>query len=352
MSNYRLTAAVLMTVLIGGGLFLYDHPKPVKVERPKNSEPLDLTRGFGFIDLDEIYTHLPNGAELKELRGREIRLRLELNEVMRPVAPPKLPEIDTTPFTESAREKNMQNIIGQMSELRARKKRLAEEYRKQTEPEYIQRRDAVTQVYLNEAFNITLKIQNADILRLKPEEVRELEAQLDKLVADRNASQGELLHDWLAEIENYVNSQTAADAARIRRESDEHYQKYSVEAEQKIREVQERNRALMDAAMKEVAARQIRRREILADLTETSDARAKLEKKIFDEIVDEVGKLGAVYRLKAVFVKRAPNYAEEKFFYNVDVNFRLESKKSPGAMIFAGEDTRDLTRELLKAMRL
>ena len=351
MSNYRLTAAVLMTVLIGGGLFLYDHPKPVKVERPKNSEPLDLTRGFGFIDLDEIYTHLPNGEELKELRGREIRLRLELNEVMRPVDTPQLPEIDTTPFSESAREKNMQNIIGQMAELRARKKRLAEEYRKKTEPEYIQRRDAITQVYLNEAFNITLKINNADILRLKPEEVHELEAQLDKLVADRNDSQGELLKDWLAEIENYVNSQTADDAARIRRESDEHYQKYTVEAEQKIREVQERNRALMDAAVKEVAARQIRRREILSDLTETSKARAELEDKILAEIVSDAGKLGAVYKLKAVFVKSVPNYAEEKFLYNVNENFRLLSKKSPGGLIFAGEDTRDLTRELLKALR-
>ncbi|MBO4400449.1 MAG: hypothetical protein J5809_01220 [Selenomonadaceae bacterium] len=351
MSNYRLTAAVLMTILIGGGLFLYDYPKPAKVERPKNSAPVDLTRGFGFIDLDEIYNHLPNGEELKELRGREIRLRLELNEVMRPVAPPRLPEIDLTPFTDSAREKNMQNIIGQLSELRARRKRLAEEYRKKTEPEYLARRDAVTQVYLNEAFNITLKINNADVLRLKPEEVRALEAQLDKLVSDRNQSQGELLNDWLAEIENYVESQTADDAARIRRESDEHYQKYTVEAEQKIREVQERNRALMDAATKEVAARQIRRREILADLTETADARAKLESEILEEIVNDAGRLGAVYKLKAVFVKRAPNYAEEHFFYSVDTNFRLEFKKSPGAMIFAGEGTRDLTQELLKALR-
>lgn len=351
MSNYRLTAAVLITVLIGGGLFLYDHPRPVKVERPKNSEPLDLTRGFGFIDLDEIYNHLPNGAELKELRGREIRLRLELNEAMRPVAPPQLPEIDLTPFTDSAREKNMQNIIGELAELRARRKRLAEEYRKKTEPEYIQRRDAVTQVYLNEAFNITLKINNADILRLKPEEVHELEAQLDKLVAERNESQGELLKDWLAEIENYVESQTSDDAARIRRESNEHYQKYTVEAEQKIREVQERNRALMDAATKEVAARQILRREILADLTETADARAKLENKILEEIANDAGRLGAVYKLRAVFIKRAPNYAEDKFFYNINENFRLRSKKSPGAMIFASEETRDLTQELLKALR-
>lgn len=351
MSNYRLTAAVLMTIFIGGGLLLYDYPKPVKVERPKNSEPQDLTRGFGFIDLDEIYDHLPNGEELKELRGREIRLRLELNEIMRPVAPPQLPEIDITPFSESAREKNMQNIIGEIAELRARKKRLAEEYRKKTEPDYIQRRDAVTQVYLNEAFNITLKIQNADILRLKPEEVHELEAQLDKVVADRNASQGELLKDWLAEIESYVESQTADDAARIRRESEEHYQKYSVEAQQKIQEVQERNRAIMDAAAKEVAARQIRRREILADLSETSSARAKLEDKILNEITSDTGKLGAVYKLKAVFVKRAPNYNEEKFFHSADMNFRLQPKKSTGAMIFTSNDTRDLTQEVLKALR-
>ena len=343
MSHYRLTAAVLMTILIGGGLYLYEPPKPVKVERPKEPES---EHGFGVIDLDEIQSKLPNGAELKELQGKEIRLRLELNEIMIPVAMPKLPEIDLEPFSEAAREKIMQNVISQLAEVKARKKRLAEEYRAKTEPEYIRHRDEVTQAYLNEAFNITLKIRDADVLRLKPEDVRALEVRLDQLVFDRNESQRELLNDWTAEINNYVEEQTADDEARIRREGEEALQKFKEDAERNIREVQERNRALLEAAASEITNRQDRRREILDELDKITAERAELENKILDEIVNEAGKLGALHRLQMVLVKRTPTF-DEKIFAR-----RLEIKKPPGAMIFAGTDTIDLTPELLKALRL
>ena len=354
MSNYRLTAAILMALAIGGGLYLYEPPKPVHVERPQVQAPEKpkLAQGFGYIDLEKIQSRMSTGAELKEIRGKEIRLRLELNEIMRPVPPPQFPEIDTTPFDESAREKNMQDVIGKLAEIKARKKRLADEYRKSSEAEYLQRRDAITKVYLNEAFNITLKLENADILRLKPEEIAELEQKLDQLVLDRNASQGELLSAWTAEIENYVESQTADDEAKIRREAEENLQKYSDEAAQKVREVQERNRALREAAMREVAIRQTRRREILAELTETSKARAELEDKILGAIVDETGRLGANYKLQMVFVKRAFTLDDSKFFYNPEMNFKLDAPKSPGAIIFFGKDARDLTQDLLKALKL
>ncbi len=352
MSNYRLSAAILSAILIGGGLFFYEQPKPVRVERPQSPEKPKIAQGFGYIDLEQIQSKMSAGDELKELRGKEIRLRLELNEIMRPVPPPQFPEIDTTPFEESAREKNMQNIVSQFAELRARKKRLAEEYRKSSETEYLQRRDAITKTYLNEAFNITLKLENADILRLKPEEISELEKKLDQLVIERNASQGELLSAWMAEIESYVESQTAEDEARIRRESEENLQKYSDEALQKIREVQERNRALREEAIREVAIRQTRRREILAELTETSKARAELEDKILSAIVDEAGRLGATYKLQMVFVRRAFSFDDSKFFYNTDMNFKLDAPKSPGAVIFFGKDARNLTQDLIKALRL
>lgn len=351
MSHYRLTAAAIMTLIIGGGLLLYEPPKPAKVERPKNVEEINPVHGFGVIDLEEIRRTHPSGDELKELRAKEIRLRLELNEVLRPVFPPKLPEIDMTPFEESARERNMQNVISQLAAIKARKKRLTEEYRKSSEPDYLKRRNAVHDFYLNEAFNITLKMKNADLLHLTQEQLNELQQQMDQLVIERNQKQAELLNAWVAEINDYVDSQTAEDEARIRQEANETLNKYSEEAVQKIRETQARNRELMEAATREIAFRQVRRREILAELTETSNARAALEDKILSSIVDEAGKLGALYRLEMVLIRREFNYAEEHFLYNADMNFRQEQIKSPGAIVIAGKDTRDLTRDLLRAVR-
>lgn len=351
MSDYRLTAAAIMTVLIGGGLFLYSPPKAEKIERPKKVVQENPVHGFGYIDFEQVLLKHSDGEKLKELIGKEIRLKLELNEMMRPVSPPKLPEIDTTPFEESARKRNMQNLVGQLAEVRAKEKRITEEYTKQTEEDYLKRRNEIREFYMNEAFNITLKIENARILHLKPEQVEELKKRLDELTIERNAKQKELLEERTAEITEYVHSQVAEDLARIKKETAEFNEKYSEEAMQKLRDTQERNKALMQAAMQEIAFRQTRRRELLDELLQTSKERTKLEDSIVDSIVNETGKLGAIYKLQMVLIKHQKPYYEEKLLQNADINFKLTAKKSPGVMIFEGNDTKDLTPDLLKTVR-
>lgn len=350
MSNYRLKAAAVIAVIMGGGLILYNPPTPATVEKPKKVVQENPVHGFGYIDFEQVINKHRDGDKLKELIGKEIRLKLELNEIMRPVSPPKLPEIDTTPFEESARKRNMQNLMSQLADLRARKKQLTEEYRTQTEEAYIEKRNANRDFYMNEAFNITLKLQNAKTLHLKPEQIQELENRLNEITIERNLKQKELFEEWTAEIEAYVNSQVAEDEARIKRESDEMKEKYSEEAMQKIRETQERNKALMKAAMQEIEFRQTRRRELFDELLKTEKDREKLEDAILDSIANEAGKLGALYKLQMVFIKREPDYATEKLSRNVEMNFKLRTRKPPGAMIFEGNDTKDLTKDLLKTI--
>lgn len=356
MSNYRLKAAAILTTLICGGLILYEPPKPEIVERPQKVEkvetkPENSRHGFGYVDLEQILQKHSKGEQLKELQGREIRLRLELNELMRPVSPPKLPEIDTAPFEESAREKKMQEIISSRAELKARKKRLAAEYQKDSEPKYIERRNAIRDFYANEVFNISLKLENKEKLHLTQEEVQEYAKRLDELTLERNDRQFELLEEWKAEIENYVEEQTAADEERLRQESVELEQRYSAEAIQKLRETQARNKALMDAAIQEVAFRNTRRQEILDQLIKTTAERAKLENEIIDSIAGEVGKLGSLYKVHMVFIRSEKSYADEELSKGVDMTFRLTTPKSPGVVIFEGADTHDLTKDLLKTIR-
>ena len=79
----------------------------------------------------------------------------------------------------------------------------------------LKRRDAVTQVYLNEAFNITLKIQNADILRLKPEEIRELEeAEKRPLVFDEDCP--EMTAEQLKQFRRMYNVDRTKQTVSIR----------------------------------------------------------------------------------------------------------------------------------------
>ncbi|MBQ7704411.1 MAG: hypothetical protein IJT73_03145 [Selenomonadaceae bacterium] len=351
MSDYRLTAAAVMTVIIAGGLFLYEPPKPEKIERPQKVEQEKIpVQGVGYIDFEQVIHKHRDGEKLKELLGKEIRLKLELNEIMRPFIPPKLPEIDITPFEDSTREKIMQNLISQLAEIRARKKRLTEEYQKEHEPEYIKRRNEIRDIYSNEAFNITLKIENAKTLHLTPEEIQALAKRLDELVLERNEKQRALLEEWTAEVAAYVNSQVADDEARIKRETDETKEKYSAEALQKIRDTQARNKALLEAAMQEVAFRQTRRRELISEIARTAREREKLENSIIDSITNETGKLGALYKLQMIFVQNSPPKLDKKFLRNIVKKADIDTPKSPGAMIFEGKDTKDLTPDLLKTM--
>lgn len=353
--KYKISVAILVTSLIGCGVYLnLNSPEPPKVEEKKIEQPKPVG-GFGVIDLEQIKSKLPDGELLNELILQEKRLQLELDVLMLPYQKPKvdeLPKIDEKPFEESAREKNAQSFISQMAQLKAKRQSLTEKYREESREEYVRRRDAVHEVYLNRALNISLKLQNADNLQLTEEQIKSLQDELDALVAERNQKQGEMLAQWATEINERVESEIAPEEARIRAEAQENLYELQAEAERKINETRERNQEFMEKAVKEIEARQKRRQEILAGLTEVVKERTELENKILDLIVEETGKLGAIYRLEAVLIKRNPIQREKIFNFGGEMKFKLPEKNFLGAVIYPGKNMPDLTQELIKELEL
>ena len=137
MSHYRLGAAILSASLIAGGLYFYQlptapPPKPATESAEKIAES-ETARGAGLIDIEQIKALHPDGESLKELQGRKLRLKLELEEVMRPVLPPTIPQIEEKPFEDSARERLMQDFISKMADLKSKQISLIEKYRQETE---------------------------------------------------------------------------------------------------------------------------------------------------------------------------------------------------------------------------
>lgn len=326
--KYKILAAIL-SVIVGVGLYqnFHESPEPAQEVEPKKiSEPKPI-QGYGVIDLEQIKAAHVDGEQLSELEAREKRLRLELDALLIPYEKPKVdepPEIDEKPFDDSAREKNMQNLISQLAELKAKRTQLTEKYKRESRAEYIKRRDEVHSVYLNRALNITLKLQNADNLRLTEEQIKNLQTELDELVIERNKKQAEMLAQWTAEIKERVEKEIAPEEMRIKREAEDNLKRLQDEAAQKIRDTQERNKNLMETATREIEARQNRREEILAEIDEVTKNRVELENKILDSIVEKVAKLGKLYRLEMIFVK------------------------SDRVKIYGGKNTTDLTKELLK----
>lgn len=349
--DYRVLA-VLMLALIGGGLYYYGSPKVVNEPvAPKVDKPVQENRGVGVIDIERIQAAHPDGELLNELRARELRLRLELNEAMKVVELPKPepPATNQEVFDEAAWQKNAQLVVRQLAELENRKKVAAEEYRKNSEPRYIEERNKIREGYLNEQLNIQLKLDNADNLRLTQEQINELLQQLEKVQFERNQLQKALLDKWLAEIEQYANDSIAEDDRRLRAEAERLKAEVEEQTRKKESDVTARNKKLMEDALRDMEARQVRRRELLTELNDVGLERAELENKILNSIVDKATMLAAVNHLKILFVKREPD--EVKLSKRrIEWTFDLKPPAKTGAVLFAGSDAKDLTEDLIKEM--
>ena len=351
--DYRVVV-VGMLALIGVGLYFYEPPEspaaPVetKIEKPASRE----AQGFGIIDMEKIQAAHPDGEYLDGLRATELRLRLELNEAMKLVELPKpiSPETNEEVFDEAAWQKNAQTVISQLAELESRKKAAAEQYRKDSEPRYREERDRIIGEFLNENLNIKLKLQNADNLRLSQEEVNELLKQLDEVEFGRNQAQKELYDKWLAEIKKFSDESVAEDEVRLKAEYEKLKAQVEAQTQKKKEDVTERNKQAMEDSLRQMEDRQIRRRELLSELTEVGRERAEVEKKIFDSITDKAAMLAAVHRLEMILIRRAPDDYDKILSRHIVWNFELKSPERVGAVLVPGKKTRDLTDDLIKEM--
>lgn len=353
--NYRALAAATLTALIGGGLWFYGSPfqSPEPAEKKIDKPAVKEAHGVGIVDIEKIQAAHPDGERLAELRATELRLRLELNEAMKVVELPKPqpPATNTEVFDEAAWQKNAQIVMSQLAELERRKKLAAEDYRKKSEPRYIEERNKLREVYLNESFNLQLKLKNADHLHLTKEQINEFLARLDEIEMERNRLNKELLDKWMAEIAQYANDSVAEDEARLKAEADRLRAQVEAQAKQQESDVTERNKKLMEDSLREMEQRQVRRQELFTELNEVGMERSELEKKILDSIVDKATMLAAVNRLEMVLVKRNPDLDEKFLPHRLDRNFTLKEPPRVGAVLIGGKDSKDLTDELIKEMK-
>ena len=337
LKKYKLSAAALSAILIGGGLYFYQPQETPKVEQKKITDSTQV-QGFGVVDLERIKNKHPLGAELKNLVGREKRLRLELDAALQPYKPPQHnPEFEEKPFDESAREKNMQAIMERFSTLKAKKLQLVEQFTADS----------------REALNITLKLQNADNLRLSNEEIQKLQADLDEIVKDRNNAQKAMLDQWTAEINQRVEKATAEEEAQARADAKKLREQSTADAEKKVAEVQARNKALTEKINSEIESRQKRRRELAEELQKVTAEISELENKILSSTVEEVGKLGALYRLENIFVKM-DSWKDVKLESNflIPHSSLLTPNSKSGGVIYFSKNVKDLTKDLIKEMEL
>ena len=221
--------------------------------RPEHEPPAEES-DIGTIRMAEVLAAHPSYARLSALRAEERTLMLLLRDL------PALPAVDPpqteeAPFEDSVWQKNAQTVISARVELEREQKRLAEVYRKQTEPDYEARKKAIDDEYLNAILNINLKIDNQRSMHTPAVTAEELareravwEAERDELKEERTERQMALYRQWQAEIHARVAAQMEPKQAAWTQSVQETVDAQKAEAEQLKRHVEERSAAEMERA--------------------------------------------------------------------------------------------------------
>jgi hypothetical protein len=243
----------------------------------------------GTIDLKKLTeAHEDYAALQQKLRQRET-LQAKLDALLRPPfsenplqAEP--PALDDKPFADSVWQKNAQDVIGGRSEMERQIKKAAAAYESETRGDYQAKRDEINAEYLNSIFNLKLKLQNAEQMGLKKEEVEAIQQQLEEIEQERGDRQHELYLSWRQEIADYVKQRTAEQAERLKASIPAKKEQRESEAIQNEAAAQERNAAAISEQIATLQQKQLQAKQVQDELDALEQDISQTENHILSDI--------------------------------------------------------------------
>mgnify|MGYP007101863903 CR=1 FL=1 len=342
--------ALIATVVGLGYIYVSDQPEAPVAPSTPSKKIMPSTR-IGSIDLERLIEAQFDSVRFAHLDEREHFLRIELNNAMRPITIEE-PTVDSKPFDDSVWQKNAQTIISEAAEIERRKKQAAEDYRKTTEAEYLKRRDEIDGQFLNETFNIRMKLQNAKVMRLTEEEVAGLEKRLSEIQRERGEIQRGLEEQWIQEIADHAEASIKDDVEKLRAQAQESMERVKAQAREEQEAAQARNRAVMERSQAVMERRQLVQT-LTHELEDVINERQALEDQVLREIEDETVRLAVVHNLSLVLLRRDLE-ERDKFYpfdFETEYNFDLNRPRGSGAVVFPTAGSIDLTDELIRELK-
>ena len=345
-------AGFALTAIVGalGYVYVSDRPEPP----PPPKVPVKTAApsvGIGCVDLERLIDEQFDRAEFAHLDEREHFIRLELSNAMRPIVIEE-PTVESKPFDDSVWQKNAQTIISEAAEIGRRKTQAAEEYRAATEAEYLKRRDEINGQFLNEMFNIRMKLQNAKVMRLTEEEISALENRMTELQHERGEIQRGLEEQWVQEIATHAEESIKDDVEKLRAQAQASMERVKAQAREEQEAAQARNRAVMERSQAAMERQQLVQT-LTHELEDVISERQALEEQILKEIEDETVRLAVVHNLSMVLLRRELE-DRDKFYpfdFETEYAFDLNTARGSGAVVFSTAATLDLTDDLIRELK-
>lgn len=166
------------------------------------AKPTD-TAEIGMVDLQKVlkahdaYDQLKSLQEQREVMAADLAVEREETLSIQP------PELQAEPFQFAQQQKAAQEKNTAGGELAAQRQEAVRARRAATEPAYKAQKDELDAEYLNALFNLRMKLDNADAMRLSPAQCDELQAQMSGLQHERGARQQALRDAYEGSIRAY-----------------------------------------------------------------------------------------------------------------------------------------------------
>ncbi|MGP1470807.1 MAG: hypothetical protein ACTTJE_04350 [Schwartzia sp. (in: firmicutes)] len=287
---------------LGAALWLFYRPAPPAVSVPPRS-------AVGIVDVREVLRAHPAYSALSAQRAERQRMEDDLFSERQMILALTAPRLSSSLFQDAARQKQHQRDVAEENALRERLAAAEKARREELKPALEAARDEINGQYFNEIFNLQLKLDNRDTMRLSDETVRLLSDRLHALQQERGQKQFALWRRFEDEIVAYratLAEKWGLDLAEERAVSKE---RLSAEALRRKAEAESRNAETLRQSLMALAERRARLAEKEAALAAKAQEISAMEEYMMKDVASKAAKLAVMHHLDIIFAHPAKNIA-------------------------------------------
>lgn len=296
--------------LFGAALFLVGAAALWLWHRPA-SAPLPVSRspGVGIVDVQAALRAHPAYAALATQRAERERLETDLRMERQMFVALTAPRLSSSLFQDAVRQKQRQRDVKAQNTLRERLAAAEKARREELRPSLEAARDEINGQYFNEIFNIQLKLDNRDSMRLSEEAVRLLTDRLHALQRERGQKQFALWQRFEADIQAYREDLAAQWGLDLAGEAAASRDRLSAEELRRKAEAEARNSEALRQSMMDFADRRVRLTEKEAALAAKEQEISAMEEYMMKDVASKAAKLAVLHHLDIIFARPAKNLA-------------------------------------------
>ena len=300
--NIAVGAIAAIALLAAGAGIFHSLVRP-----PGESQQEKLAADAGLIDWQKVIEAHPDYERLAKLREECKVLEMETSEVG-DIFTVKPPEQDPKPLEDSVWAKNALDIVGQRAEIERKSKRVAAEYRAQTEAAYQEQSRAIDEEYLNDILNINIKLDNQEAMHNPLDSDQQLAEeraiwlqQREQLQQERGQRQHELRLAYERQVAQHVQQVLGPELAAWRANLPQQQAQQQAAATAAQTEADKRNAATMQKQVEiaqQVQQRLAKRQELLAKQGKLQ----ALETHIMNDVAGRAAKVAILHHFTLILV--------------------------------------------------